>query len=270
MTEQQLRNQVVSTIKSWLGYSEKNAKHKKIIDIYNNHKPLARGYKVKYTDEWCATTVSAVAIQCGLTDIMPTECSCSKMVDLYKKLGRWQENDAYLPSPGDIIMYYWKDSSNYATTDCTGAPNHVGIVELVTGNVMTIIEGNKGETVDRRKVSVNGRYIRGYCLPNYASKATKTVTTNTVSSNENQSTTQKIAGAKSLDKTVKSGVKFKVTASALNVRSSASSSNKSNIIKTIKKDSIVTWYGYYTDSFYLVSLPDKTTGYVHKAYLNRI
>ena len=68
-------------------------------------------------------------------------------------------------------MYYWKDGSNYATTDCAAAPNHVGVVEKVVGNTITVIEGNKGEAVARRTVAVNGRYIRGYCLPDYASKA---------------------------------------------------------------------------------------------------
>ena len=51
MTENQLRSNVVSIMKGWLGWSEANGKHKKIVDIYNNHKPLARGYKVQYTDE---------------------------------------------------------------------------------------------------------------------------------------------------------------------------------------------------------------------------
>ena len=40
-----------------------------IIDLYNSHKPLARGYPVKYTDAWCSTFASAVAIQAGLTSI---------------------------------------------------------------------------------------------------------------------------------------------------------------------------------------------------------
>lgn len=78
MTEQQLREKVVQTARSYLGYNEKNGSHREIIDLYNAHKPLARGYAVKYTDAWCATFVSAVAIKCGLTDIMPTECGCGK------------------------------------------------------------------------------------------------------------------------------------------------------------------------------------------------
>ena len=97
MTEQELRSHVVATAEQWLGCKESDGSHKKIIDLYNSHKPLARGYAVSYTDPWCATYASAVAIACGLTDIMPTECSCAKMVELYKKLGRWKETDSYVP-----------------------------------------------------------------------------------------------------------------------------------------------------------------------------
>lgn len=169
MTEQQLRKQVVSIMEGWLGCKESNGTHKKIIDTYNAHKPLARGYKVKYTDEWCATAVSAAFISAKLTDIAPTECSCSKMTALYKAKGRWQENDGYKPQIGDIIMYDWQDSGS---GDNQGNPDHVGIVASVSGNTIKVIEGNKGEAVAYRSLSVNGKYIRGYCLPNYASKAT--------------------------------------------------------------------------------------------------
>lgn len=168
MTEAQLRNDVVNVMRGWLGWSEKNGKFKKIIDLYNTQRPLPRGYPVKYTDEWCATTVTAAGMAAGLHDIVYGECSCGKMVALYQAAGRWQESDAYRPQPGDIIMYDWQDSGK---GDNTGSPDHVGIVEQVVGNTITVIEGNKGEAVARRTLSVNGRYIRGYCLPDYASKA---------------------------------------------------------------------------------------------------
>lgn len=170
MTENQLRSNVVSIMRGWLGWSESNGKHKKIIDIYNNHKPIARGYKVQYTDEWCATTVSAAFIKAGLTDIGFTECSCTRMIELYKTRGRWKESDAYVPKIGDIIMYDWHDDG---AGDNTGAPDHVGMVAAVNGTKLTVIEGNKNETVAYRSMNVNGRYIRGYCVPDYTSKATK-------------------------------------------------------------------------------------------------
>ena len=172
MTENQLRSNVVSIMKGWLGWSEANGKHKKIVDVYNNHKPLARGYKVQYTDEWCATAVSAAFIKAGLTDIGFTECSCNRMIDLYKAKGRWEERDSYTPKIGDIVMYDWQDNG---IGDNVGSADHVGLVAAINGTRLTIIEGNKNESVSYRSINANGKYIRGYCLPDYASKASKPV-----------------------------------------------------------------------------------------------
>lgn len=172
MTENQLRSNVVSIMKGWLGWSEANGKHKKIVDIYNNHKPLARGYKVQYTDEWCATAVSAAFIKAGLTDIGFTECSCNRMIDLYKAKGRWEESDSYDPKIGDIVMYDWQDNG---IGDNVGFADHVGLVAAINGTRLTIIEGNKNESVSYRSINTNGKYIRGYCLPDYASKASKPI-----------------------------------------------------------------------------------------------
>ena len=104
MTEKELRAKVVSIAEKYLGCKESNGSHRKIIDLYNSHKPLARGYPVKYTDAWCATFVSAVFIEAGLTEIAPTECGCGAMINLYKKIGRWEEKDDYVQSPGDVVM----------------------------------------------------------------------------------------------------------------------------------------------------------------------
>lgn len=157
-------NTILDVARGWLGCKESNGSHKKIIDLYNNHKPLARGYKVKYTDSWCATFVSACAIKCGYTDIIPTECSCNQMINGFKKIGRWCEDDAHVPSTGDIIFYDWQDNGK---GDNRGSSDHVGIVEKVEGNTITVIEGNKNDAVARRTIKVNGRHIRGYGLPKY-------------------------------------------------------------------------------------------------------
>ena len=165
-------SKVVEQAKAWLGLKESDGSFKPIIDTYNAHKPLARGYKVKYTDEWCATFVSAVAIKLGYTDIMPTECSCTKMIELLKKLGAFVENDAYVPKPGDIMFYDWQDNG---VGDNKGSADHVGIVEKVEGNTITVIEGNYSQSVKRRNIAVNGKYIRGYGVPKY-DKETATTT----------------------------------------------------------------------------------------------
>lgn len=169
MKGQKLRENVVSIAQGYIGYNERDGSYKKIIDLYNSHKPLARGYVVKYTDAWCSTFASAVAIEAGLTDIIPTECGCEKHIELFKKLGSWQEKDDYVPKPGDYIFYDWQDTG---VGDDTGAADHVGIVEKVVGQTITVIEGNYSNAVRRRTIAVNGRYIRGYGVPNYASKDT--------------------------------------------------------------------------------------------------
>lgn len=171
MTELELRRSVVNVMRSWLGWSEANGKYRAIIDLYNTQHPLPRGYKLQYDDEWCAATVTAAGIQAGLQNIIFGECSCSRMVALYQQAGRWMEDDAYKPQIGDLVMYRWDDGANYAATDNTSSPNHVGVVAEVNGRVLTIIEGNKGQKVATRSLFVNGRYIRGYCLPDYASMA---------------------------------------------------------------------------------------------------
>ena len=73
---------------------------------------------------------------------------------------------------GDIIFYDWDEGKDFAVTDNTGSPEHVGIVADVSGGVIAVIEGNKGGAVGIRYVRVNGRYIRGFGLPDYARLAT--------------------------------------------------------------------------------------------------
>ena len=163
------REKIVKQAQSWLGCKESDGTHRKIIDVYNADKPLPRGYKVAYTDAWCATFVSACAIKCGATDIIPKECSCNKMIELFKGLGCWVESDAHVPSPGDILFFDWDDSGK---GDNTGQSDHVGIVEKVSGGVITVIEGNYNNACKRRTIKVGGRYIRGYGVPKYTEAET--------------------------------------------------------------------------------------------------
>lgn len=158
------RSKIVAQAQAWLGLKESDGSHKVIVDTYNSHKPLARGYDLQYTDQWCSGFASAVAIACGATDIIPTEVGCQKHIELFKQKGIWVENDAHTPQPGDYIFYDWQDSG---TGDNTGSSDHVGIVEKVENGVITVIEGNYSNSVKRRTIQVNGKYIRGYGVPKY-------------------------------------------------------------------------------------------------------
>ena len=174
MTEAQARQKVVGIMQGWIGLKRSDRSHAPIIDTYNGNKPLPRGYAVTYEDAYCATTTSAAAIKAGYTDIIPVECSCYYLIEKAKAMGIWQENDAYIPAPGDEVLYDWDDGPNYATTDNRGTPEHVGMVEAVSGSTIKVMEGNmSGGVVGRRNLQVNGRYIRGFICPNYASKATE-------------------------------------------------------------------------------------------------
>lgn len=158
------RNEIVKQAQAWIGLNESNGSHKKIIDIYNTITPLPVGYKLKYTDAWCAGTVSALAQVCEATDIIPTECSCPRMITKAQNMDIWVENDAHKPEPGDIVLYDWDDSGS---GDNRGGSDHVGIVEKISGKTITVIEGNYSNAVKRRNIQVNGRYIRGYIVPKY-------------------------------------------------------------------------------------------------------
>lgn len=165
MTAMEKRIAFTKKAESYLGFNEADGSFKKIIDLYNSITPLPVGYAVKYTDEWCAAFVSAVAKACGMTDIVFPECGCERMIKLYQKAGRWQENDAYAtPLPGDILFYDWGDNE---VGDNTGFSDHVGIIVEVKGNTMKVIEGNKSRKVDYRTIQINAKYIRGYGLPDF-------------------------------------------------------------------------------------------------------
>lgn len=165
------RTKIVSLAQEWVGLKEADGSFTKIIDLYNSHKPLARGYKLKLTDAWCAGTASALAIACNATDIIPTEVSCTKLIELAKAKGIWIEADTYTPAPGDFLLYDWDDNGS---GDNKGNPDHIGICESVVGDTITVIEGNYQNAVGRRLMRVNGKYIRGYITPKYAAEPVKT------------------------------------------------------------------------------------------------
>ena len=166
--EEALRQQVISTAESWLGCNESDGSHKAIIDLYNSHTPLARGYAVTYQDSWCATFCSVVSIQQALTQILPTECGCEKQIELFSQLGRWVEDDGYVPLPGDLIYYSSLDSG---LGDCDAWSDHVGIVVGTWGPFIKVIEGNYENKVQYRILPVNSNGIRGYGIPDYESIA---------------------------------------------------------------------------------------------------
>lgn len=164
------RTRYIRQMQAWAGLKESDGSFRIVIDTYNSGLAAAvkrwgtRNVRMQYDWAWCACTVSAAAMAAGVADIVPIEISCPYMIEEATKAGIWVENDAYVPTPGDIIMYDWQDSG---VGDNQGLADHVGMVEAVNGNQMTIIEGNKNDSVSRRTLAVNGIYIRGFIVPNF-------------------------------------------------------------------------------------------------------
>lgn len=164
--EAALRMQLIQTAEQYLGCNEADGSHEMIIDLYNSHAPLAMDYAVQYTDSWCATFVSAVAIECDLTEIIPTECSCERQIGLFQELSCWVEKDSTIPLPGDIIYYDWDMETR---GECTGWSDHVGIVVGTKWPFVKVIEGNKDDMVTYRVLLLDDIQIRGFGCPDYAS-----------------------------------------------------------------------------------------------------
>lgn len=198
MTEKQLRQKPVDWLEALVGSKDGSTGHKKILDVFNKS-GICKRYTMTVNDAWCATAASAAFIAAGLTAIFPcVECSCSAMIRLANTAGIWIENDAYNPKVGDLILYDWEDNG---AGDNTGDPDHVGVVAGVSGGYIDVIEGNMGAgVVGHRKIAVNGRYIRGYICPKFASLATKTAK----ATNDTTSTTKTATSSS----TVKAGAKL--------------------------------------------------------------
>ena len=164
--EAALRMKLVETAESYLGCNEADGSHQQIIDIYNAHEPLAVGYMVQYTDSWCSTFVSCVSIASGLTEIIPTECSCERHIALFQELGTWDEQDSGIPLPGDLIFYDWNMEK---PGECTGWSDHIGIVVGTKWPFIKVIEGNYQDSVGYRILMIDDVQIRGFAKPDYAS-----------------------------------------------------------------------------------------------------
>lgn len=165
------RQAVVDLVESWVGKKEADGSYKSIIDIYNSFTgKFPRNTKMEYGWAWCACTWSALAIALKYTPIMPIEISCFYLIEQAKKMGVWEENDARIPKLGEAVLYDWDDNG---AGDNTGNPEHVGTVTYVNtaSGYFVVTEGNYGNAVKKRTVSINGRYIRGFIAPKYDSDA---------------------------------------------------------------------------------------------------
>ncbi len=160
------REKIINVAKSYIGTCGGSVAHSDIIHIFNTVKPY--GYTAHVKDPWCAEFVSACAIQAfgkkAAKDNFPLSAACTFIIKKAKEMKIWKESDSFIPNKGDWILYDWDDSGK---GDNKNTPDHVGIVEAVSGGYITVIEGNYSNKVKRRKIAINGKYIRGFVIPHY-------------------------------------------------------------------------------------------------------
>lgn len=156
------RADVVRVVKSWEGAKQGSATQHKIIDIFNK-----KVGGMSYTAAWCAATASAAAIEAGAASYYPLSASCGAIINGARKMGIWVEDDSFVPTIGDWVIYDWADGPNFSKYDNRTGHDHIGTVVAVGNGTFDVVEGNMGNPsrVGRRPMKVNGRYIRGFVHP---------------------------------------------------------------------------------------------------------
>ena len=151
-----LVDSIINTAKTYIGTTEGSNNHREIIDLYNKGR-YSDAYQMTMNDPWCCAFVVAMFVQCNASDIIPCYAACDQMIHTFKAWGRWKNRSSEVHA-GDIIFYDWNGDSS---------SDHVGIVVQNRFGELSVIEGNKSDTVAYRTISNASPQIVGYGVPNY-------------------------------------------------------------------------------------------------------
>ena len=152
----------IANCEKYLGCKESNGSHRKIIDIFNSSK--LKTFSVSYSDAWCAAFISAMAVETGMDKLIPISANCDEM---YKKgtiMGISIPKSSWIPKVGDIIFYDW---------NVNGELDHVGAVKSIDGSGITVIEGNKNDSVAYRNINYKNGTITKILRPRYETETVK-------------------------------------------------------------------------------------------------
>lgn len=157
------RDRVLRAAASLVGVRGGTAAHHQLVNDYNSVKPLPVGYAVKTTDDWCDIFVTTVFQREGLSGLIGRECGVERHIQIFKRLGIWNEDGTTTPKAGDIITFNWDQDSQ----PNNGFADHIGIVESVSNGIIHTIEGNSGNQVRRNTYRIGHGNIRGFATPRY-------------------------------------------------------------------------------------------------------
>ena len=157
------RDRVLRAAASLVGVRGGTAAHHQLVNDYNSVKPLPVGYAVKTTDDWCDIFVTTVFQREGLSGLIGRECGVERHIQIFKRLGIWNEDGTTTPKAGDIITFNWDQNSQQNN----GFADHIGIVESVSNGIIHTIEGNSNNQVRRNTYRIGHGNIRGFATPRY-------------------------------------------------------------------------------------------------------
>ena len=157
------RDRILRAAASLVGVRGGSAAHHQLVNDYNSVRPLPVGYAVKNSDDWCDIFVTTVFQREGLSGLIGRECGVERHIQIFKRLGIWNEDGTTTPKAGDIITFNWDQNSQQNN----GFADHIGIVESVSNGIIHTIEGNSNNQVRRNTYRIGHGNIRGFATPRY-------------------------------------------------------------------------------------------------------
>ena len=157
------RDRILRAAASLVGVRGGSAAHHQLVNDYNSVRPLPVGYAVKNSDDWCDIFVTTVFQREGLSGLIGRECGVERHIQIFKRLGIWNEDGSSTPKAGDIITFNWDQNSQ----PNNGFADHIGIVESVSNGFIHTIEGNSNDQVRRNTYRIGHGNIRGFASPRY-------------------------------------------------------------------------------------------------------
>lgn len=136
-------------------------------DFFIKKYNVIAGTNIPLGSSWCACGLSVNAYEAGVpASEAPLYSGAITGMNLFKKLGKWQNRSGYTPTPGNHIFFDWNPSENDGN-------DHVGLVERVTGGRVYTIEYNTGSpgTCMRRDYALTSTVIVGYGTPVYETES---------------------------------------------------------------------------------------------------
>ena len=147
------RVDIVAIAQTQIGYQES------AVDFVYDDEGVKHGY-TRYGDwygskygDWCATFIAFCCEYANIPKgLFPRAALVQDLMDALDDMGAG-EDYRYLPMVGDIVFF---------STEGDYAPEHVGIIENVSGSSIYTIEGNSSDQVRRREYALDAEEIVGY------------------------------------------------------------------------------------------------------------